>query len=450
MPNKFVYFTNLVLENVRAFGDRQELSLTSSKGTSTPAQWTLIIGENGVGKTTLLQCLANMRPVPSERSEDKEPDAQKKKCVDPAFSQESDNDTFDALARGGDNVQLFLKATMSLGATLKGENNEEATSIFTSLTVGRKAGKVDTIEPDGTSIGNFEEPLVIGYGASRHMGKANSNRIAFTDSVESLFDSSLELFDAEEILQQLDYSTLKEVPGAKPLLAGLKAALATILPDIGDSEDIEIFATLGLIKKKGVYVRTPYGSVPFSSLSLGYQTVSAWTIDLAWRLFQKFPDSTNPLSEPAIVLVDEIDLHLHPKWQRQIRRELSTHFPNVQFIATAHSPLMAQTYLDANLAVIRRENDQAVIINDPLVIKDWRLDQVITSDLFGFDSARPPDVEAMMQKRVALIQKIQKTTEDENELEELDRALEGLPSEESHADNDAMNIIRRAARALNQ
>jgi len=349
---------------------------------------------------------------------------------------------------------LFLEATISLGATLKGKDKAKAKakSIFTRLTVGRKAGKIDTIEPYGPFIEDFEEPLVIGYGASRHMGKANSNQIDFTDSVESLFDSSLELFDAEEILQQLDYSQLKKVSGAANLLARLKAALATILPDIGTPKDIEIYAprTLGLKGKKGVRVRTPYGLVPFSSLSLGYQTVSAWTIDLAWRLFQKFPDSANPLAEPAIVLIDEIDLHLHPKWQRQIRRELSTHFPNVQFIVTAHSPLMAQTYLDANLAVIRRDNDQAVIINDPVVIKDWRLDQVITSELFGFNSARPPDIEDKLQRRVALIRKIKKTPAEKEELQQLDRDVEGLSSEVSHTDNEAMDIIRRAANALKQ
>jgi AAA domain, putative AbiEii toxin, Type IV TA system len=72
----------------------------------------------------------------------------------------------------------------------------------------------------------------------------------------------------------------------------------------------------------------------------------AWVSDIGWRLFARYPDSLNPFHEPAIVLVDEIDLHLHPKWQRQLRERLTLHFPNVQFIATAHSPLMVQAFLD--------------------------------------------------------------------------------------------------------
>ena len=59
-----VYFTSLAIENVRCFGDRQELDLTAVDGR--PARWTLILGDNGVGKTTLLQCLAWMQPVREE------------------------------------------------------------------------------------------------------------------------------------------------------------------------------------------------------------------------------------------------------------------------------------------------------------------------------------------------------------------------------------------------
>jgi predicted ATPase len=60
--NKSVYFTSLEIENVRCFGDRQELDLTVNG--HRPAQWTMMLGDNGVGKTTLLQCLTWMRLEP--------------------------------------------------------------------------------------------------------------------------------------------------------------------------------------------------------------------------------------------------------------------------------------------------------------------------------------------------------------------------------------------------
>ena len=64
---------------------------------------------------------------------------------------------------------------------------------------------------------------------------------------------------------------------------------------------------------------TPYGMVTLDALRLGYQTMTAWTVDLAWRLYLRYPEADEPMQEPAIVLIDELDLHLHPRWQRQLR-----------------------------------------------------------------------------------------------------------------------------------
>jgi predicted ATP-binding protein involved in virulence len=456
MTSKYVYFTKLELENVRAFGDRQELFLTNNSDSAVPAQWTLIIGENGVGKTTLLQCLANMCPVPSWHTGDEKANSQKPTCVRPAILDEFDNDTFDALARSENdvNLKLELKASLSIGRRFDDADSEKGAEIFTSLSAAfkRESGNLKSFDPSGSDLSNFEEPLVIGYGASRHMGKANSNHFDSKIATSSLFDALIELVDAEVILQELDYSRLKKDKGAATLLKLVKAALATILPDIRSSNNIKIYGPsgLGLNGKKGVHVETFSGLVPFSSLSLGYQTMSAWTIDIAWRLFKKYPESSNPLFEPAIILIDEIDLHLHPKWQRQVRSNLSKHFPNVQFIATAHSPLMAQSYLDANLAVVRRDENQAVIVNDPIVMRDWRLDQILTSELFDFDSARPTEIELKLQRRVELVRKEKRTLKENKELQQLDHEVEQLPSETLPADNEAMEIIRRAALALQQ
>ena len=67
----------------------------------------------------------------------------------------------------------------------------------------------------------------------------------------------------------------------------------------------------------------------------------ALVLDLTRRLAQANPELVAPASEAeAVVLVDEIDLHLHPKWQRQIVRNLTTAFPRCQFIVTTHSPLV--------------------------------------------------------------------------------------------------------------
>ncbi len=99
--------------------------------------------------------------------------------------------------------------------------------------------------------------------------------------------------------------------------------------------------------------------------------------DLANRLSERYSESDNPLSEPAIVLVDEIDLHLHPRWQKSIIRHLTDIFRQTQFIVTAHSPLIVQSAQDANIVLLRREGDQVIIHNnkDREIVRGCRLDR---------------------------------------------------------------------------
>ena len=140
--------------------------------------------------------------------------------------------------------------------------------------------------------------------------------------------------------------------------------------------------------------KTPYGWVPLRQLGYGYRAMFAWVVDLR-RADDRdaIPTARDPLAEPAVVLVDEIDLHLHPKWQREVIGFLTERFPNTQFIATSHSPLIVQAAASENIADTKREGDHVVIDNHPETIRGWRVDQILTSDLFGLETARPPDEE---------------------------------------------------------
>jgi predicted ATP-binding protein involved in virulence len=153
------------------------------------------------------------------------------------------------------------------------------------------------------------------------------------------------------------------------------------------------------------------------------------------------------ISEPAVVLVDEIDLHLHPKWQRTIMSFLTERFPNVQFIVTAHSPLVVQAARNANLVLLRREGDHVVIDNNPEVIENWRVEQVLTS-VFELPSTLPADIEPLVQRRRAILAKSSLTKKDKQELKELEAKIGTLPTAESAADIRAMDIIRKAAKLL--
>jgi predicted ATP-binding protein involved in virulence len=174
----------------------------------------------------------------------------------------------------------------------------------------------------------------------------------------------------------------------------------------------------------------------------------AWTVDLASRFFALYPQSPNPLAEPAVVLVDEVDLHLHPKWQRELRSHLVERFPGTQFVVTAHSPLVVQASENENIVVLRRQGDHVIIDNDVETVHGWRVDQVLTSDLFGLKTARPPQYDELIARRNAILDKRSPDAQDRVALDRLQARIAELPSGERPEDLKAMEIIQRAAAKL--
>ena len=227
----------------------------------------------------------------------------------------------------------------------------------------------------------------------------------------------------------------------------VKRALIDLLPDVSDIREG------GLDEdppRPRVEVETPYGWVTLRALSLGYQTMVAWLVDLANRMFESYPDSENPLSEAAVVLIDELDLHLHPRWQRELTAHIDGLFPNVQFVVSAHSPLVVQAPGVTNVAVLRRKDDHVEILNDPTEVRGWRVDQILTSDLFGLASARPADVERDLERQRELVLLDAPSTAEQTELAELDAKLARLPPGEVAMDREAWSIAYKLAEGLSR
>ncbi|MGL5034851.1 MAG: AAA family ATPase, partial [Microcystaceae cyanobacterium] len=265
------------------------------------------------------------------------------------------------------------------------------------------------------------------------------------------------LINAEEWLLQADYSSKysrgKKQKELEKQINDITAIFKRALPDVAD---ISIFLKerkpfLEEIEASRPQLRflMPYGWIPFADMGLGYKTMMTWILDLVIRLYKRYPNSADPLAEPAIVLVDEIDLHLHPKWQRTIMSFLTERFPNTQFIVTAHSPLVVQASQDANIVLLRRDGDRVIIDNDPDIIDNWRIDQILTT-LFEIPSARSPQLDPLFKRREEILSKPQLTPEDKAELKELAQQIGSLPTGENAQDIEAMDIIRRAAKLLEQ
>lgn len=420
------YFLSLTVENFRCFGLAQTLDL--SRGENQHAPWTIILGENGVGKTTLLQCLA-------------------------AFQPDIERDLIYL-------TDIFYKmgAIGSLRTNQRAQKSEFAVTISTGDKIHPTRLKAfigtlalttwqNGISHNGHAM-DTRNLICYGYGASRRMGKASLSEQRTEDTTASLFSDDVDLINAEEWLLQADYAATKAPKNntrAGERRDQIIEVLKALLPDVSE---VRFSASEKEIGPASVEFETPYGWVGLKDLSLGYRTLTTWMVDLASRLFDRYPHSKNPLAEPAIVLVDEIDLHLHPRWQRTLIQFLSERFPNTQFIATAHSPLVVQAADSANIVLLRREGDYVVINKNMERIKNLRVDQILTSELFGLKSARPPQIDSALKEREQLLTKAHLTKADEKKLVALEAQIGRLPTGETPEDMQAMDIIRRAAELL--
>jgi len=190
-------------------------------------------------------------------------------------------------------------------------------------------------------------PLIVYYGTVRLLNK--EEEVEFFTQKEGVFlayqnclnpkissDVFLSWFKTYE-----DEVAKFDQPLDKIFLGIIKDAISSMVPEWTDiafsRKEEDLMGTF--TDESG----TP-NKLPFKSLSDGYRNVIGMVADMAYRCIQLNPGlKENVLTETdGIVLIDELDLHLHPEWQRTIVRDLKRIFPKVQFIATTHSPFIIQ------------------------------------------------------------------------------------------------------------
>lgn len=357
-----MYLKHLQLRNIRCFADT---GVSFDRGHGDNRKWTVLLGENGTGKSTVLRAAAALMAGS---------DAITELIRDPA----------DWLRHGSDEGRI--SAVLSTG-------RGEARDI--SLTFRRTDTVSDFLRRATDSLAPLDEALkhtnrsypVFGYGVSRRLGsdRAFATGRAFTQprarALATLFDRHAQLNPLAQWAMRLDYTS----DGTR---TGL---IQSVLDDFLRGE-----ITFAGIDKQAqtLLFDTPDGRVALEDLSDGYQTVAAWIGDLLYQITETFDNDQNPLDIHGLLVIDEIDLHLHPKWQRQLIGLLDRQLSNMQIIATTNSVVTAQQAPEGALFyAIRRDGSAPVIepfAGDPGA---FLLNQLIVTEAFGHVSDESVDLE---------------------------------------------------------
>jgi hypothetical protein len=139
--------------------------------------------------------------------------------------------------------------------------------------------------------------------------------------------------------------------------------------------------------------------LPFAALSDGYRAYIAWVADLLMHLCQCTPARRRMTDLEGLVLVDEIDLHLHPAWQREVMRTISAGLPRLQFVCTTHSPIVAGTLRREQVFVMERCPDgTSRVARLTETLHGLNADQILTSPYFGLSTTRAPGFVSEMKR----------------------------------------------------
>lgn len=367
------------IQNFKAI---ERLELTFPGPTTDKEPWVMLLGENGMGKSSVLQGIA--LALMGE-----------KHCRE--LGLDASSFVYRGAQRGGGRVRVKL------------------TNIPEALEVRfRRSSKEFFFETPDPKV------LLLGYGATRLLPP----RGAAPDSdpnyirIKNLFDPTARLSDIESWL--LD---TKNVGAAR--FRAVTAALKDLLMLESDDSIVRRGGDLNV----NVRGQPPVG---LTQLSAGFQSVVALSADIMKSLLERF---SSIREAEGIVLLDELEAHLHPTWKIQIVERLRRTLPRVSFVVSTHDPLSLKGLEAGEIVVLRRDERRRIVPDTDIPpVNDLRADQILTSFLFGLGTTRGDEATAAISRYSQLSEKRELTKADEGELDRLRQRLDDtLTTRESPA-----------------
>ena len=323
--------------------------------------FTVLIGDNATGKTQVLQAIVTLL----SQYQSKMLRQSKIEFEITENDVRHENQTFEN-SNGNHQVRMERIYPAIVSANLNGGEYEfcrkdgEDTPNVRSHVLLRKAEDdlarvAFRVRPASKPLRNddkFEEenitlPVLAYYGTSRLWNKQNKNKEEIpsrTDGYRWSLDGYVDFHELVSWFMDQELIQLQKGTNDVPL-AVMRKALSMMIPDCENIfYDFE-FKTLVLEFEEGNEAATPDHCILFNDLSDGYRMVLTMVFDIVKQMITLNPHLGNETLEKTdgIILIDELDLSLHPKWQRFVVESLKKTFPLVQFIVTTHSPFIIQS-----------------------------------------------------------------------------------------------------------
>lgn len=394
-----MYISRVRVENIRGFCGRRNVDLTLVRPDGSHAGWTVLAGRNGSGKTSLLRAIAltvggpfvaptlvpDFRPWTAA--------GQRESCAELQLTAAPEDFQ---LTDGSDRVRN-LSVELSWDASTDKEiprpgsqpvMNHSAT-FDASVMVESNPYVFTPWQPD--PIGWF----CTAYGPFRSLvgGSADTERLMSTPGpvgrLASLFCEDASLAQGVRWLIDNHGRSLEGKKWPSELArAAIRVLADGLLPDDYEITDVD---------SDGLWVISRGRRFALREMNDGYRSIAALVVDLLKQVHACYADlhfdvrdNVPMITAPGIVLIDEVDAHLHVTWQRRIGTWLKAHFPNMQFIVTTHSPYICQAADPGGLIRLPGPNEA-----EPPRVVDQDLhdrvihgmgDDAVLAELFGLES----------------------------------------------------------------
>ncbi len=385
-----MYIEKLVIDHLRCF-EHAEVEFCHPGCTVPDTKWpnvNVLLGNNGAGKTTLLRAavLAVLAPV-LESSSGYVPYRMVRQAGTVDSPGQSSVTARYALQVWQDSLPTETALDMKLMKLLAyGQHVAAELERYESGVEVLRAYSVDPLLRR-LLFDRQSAIFIVAYGAGRRVEVADIVDAALRSKsrnyryqrVASLFEDHYSLMPLAAWLPAFR----KENPGRHKQVVNL---INRVLPP-----ECELLATPRVSGNDGdeYFFRLHAVEVPFAALSDGYRAYIGWIADMLYHLCHGCPKGHKLVEMSGVVLVDEIDLHLHPEWQRQVLPVLARALPRLQFIVSTHSPIVAGTVGRGNLYRLDTGPDGDALVSHPeLDIYGMSADQILLSSYFGLDSTR--------------------------------------------------------------